>query len=91
MHYVTHKHHEGFRSFITGKKIAVAALVVVLIAAGFLIQKKSPVPDNNPVDLINPLMGTDSEFRLSNGNTYPAVAMPWGMNFWTPQTRKMGD
>lgn len=44
-----------------------------------------------PVDYVNILMGTDSEFLLSNGNTYPAVAMPWGMNFWTPQTGKMGD
>ena len=44
-----------------------------------------------PVDHVNILMGTDSEFLLSNGNTYPAVAMPWGMNFWTPQTGKMGD
>ncbi len=43
------------------------------------------------VDLVNPLMGTDSEFKLSNGNTYPAIARPWGMNFWTPQTGKMGD
>ena len=43
------------------------------------------------VDLANPLMGTDSEFKLSNGNTYPAIARPWGMNFWTPQTAKMGD
>ncbi len=42
-------------------------------------------------DLVNPLMGTDSEFLLSNGNTYPAIARPWGMNFWTPQTGKMGD
>lgn len=42
-------------------------------------------------DLVNPLMGTDSEFKLSNGNTYPAIARPWGMNFWTPQTGKMGD
>jgi predicted alpha-1,2-mannosidase len=41
--------------------------------------------------LANPLMGTDSEFLLSHGNTYPAVAMPFGMNFWTPQTRKNGD
>ena len=41
--------------------------------------------------LVNPLMGTDSEFKLSNGNTYPAIARPWGMNFWTPQTGKMGD
>src|SRR5665811_1949280 len=36
-------------------------------------------------------MGTDSEFKLSNGNTYPAIALPWGMNFWTPQTNKMGN
>jgi predicted alpha-1,2-mannosidase len=43
------------------------------------------------VSLVNPLMGTDSEFTLSNGNTYPAIARPWGMNFWTPQTGKMGD
>lgn len=44
-----------------------------------------------PVDYVNILMGTQSEFELSNGNTYPAVARPWGMNFWTPQTRKIGD
>lgn len=43
------------------------------------------------VSYVNPLMGTDSEFSLSNGNTYPAIAMPWGMNFWTPMTDKMGD
>lgn len=42
-------------------------------------------------DLVNPLDGTDSEFVLSNGNTYPAIATPWGMNFWTPMTSKMGD
>jgi len=44
-----------------------------------------------PVDYINPLIGSDSKFELSNGNTYPAIAMPWGMNFWTPQTNRMGD
>ena len=36
-------------------------------------------------------MGTQSSFELSAGNTYPAIAMPWGMNFWTPRTNKMGD
>ncbi len=45
----------------------------------------------DPADMVNPLMGTDSEFRLSAGNTYPAIALPWGMNFWTPQTRNMND
>jgi predicted alpha-1,2-mannosidase len=40
---------------------------------------------------VNPLMGTQSEFLLSNGNTYPAIALPWGMNFWAPQTGKMNN
>ncbi|HLS38075.1 MAG TPA: GH92 family glycosyl hydrolase [Sphingobacterium bovisgrunnientis] len=44
-----------------------------------------------PVDYVNTLMGTDSKVSLSNGNTYPAVGVPWGMNMWTPQTGKMGD
>lgn len=47
--------------------------------------------EKSPVDYVNPLMGTDSKYELSNGNTYPAVAMPWGMNFWTPQTGNMGE
>ena len=45
----------------------------------------------NPVDYVNPLIGTDSKYELSTGNTYPTIALPWGMNFWTPQTGKMGD
>ena len=45
----------------------------------------------NAVDFVNPLMGSDSDYGLSTGNTYPAIAMPWGMNFWVPQTGKMGD
>jgi len=45
----------------------------------------------SPVDLVNPLIGSDSKYELSNGNTYPAIALPWGMNFWTPQTNKMGN
>ncbi|MGJ1332514.1 GH92 family glycosyl hydrolase [Sphingobacterium siyangense] len=45
----------------------------------------------SPVDFVNPLIGTESKYELSNGNTYPAIARPWGMNFWTPQTGNMGD
>ena len=45
----------------------------------------------DPVDYVNPLVGTESKFSLSTGNTYPAIALPWGMNFWMPQTGKMGD
>lgn len=45
----------------------------------------------NPVDYVSTLVGTDSKYELSTGNTYPAIALPWGMNFWSPQTGKMGS
>jgi len=45
----------------------------------------------NVVDHVNPLMGTATKHEFSNGNTYPAIALPWGMNFWTPQTGPMGN
>ena len=63
-------------------------LLLPLFIAGMFLQL---VHAQQPVDYVNTLMGTDSEFKLSNGNTYPAIALPWGMNFWTPQTNKMGD
>ena len=44
-----------------------------------------------PVDYVSTLVGTASSFELSTGNTYPAIAMPWGMNCWVAQTGKMGD
>lgn len=45
---------------------------------------------STPVDHVNVLMGTSSEYVLSQGNTYPIIARPWGMNFWTPLTGDMG-
>lgn len=45
----------------------------------------------SPAELANPLMGTSSTFEFSHGNTYPAVAVPWGMNFWSPQTGENGS
>lgn len=44
-----------------------------------------------PVDYVNPLMGTQSTYSLSAGNTYPSVSLPWGMNAWSAQTGKNGD
>lgn len=44
-----------------------------------------------PIDYVSTLTGTLSKFELSTGNTYPAIALPWGMNFWVPQTGSMGD
>lgn len=68
-------------------------LIILLFVAVFAacVGEKEVIKEQNLVDFVNPLMGTDSEHSLSNGNTYPAVAVPWGMNFWTPQTGKMGN
>ena len=66
-------------------------VVTLLFVTITMVGQVSARTFKDPVDYVNILMGTQSEFALSNGNTYPAVARPWGMNFWTPQTRKIGD
>ena len=70
------------------KKIAILAASAVILAA-CCKEAKGPVSD--PVEYVNILGGTASTYELSTGNTYPAVAVPWGMNFWTPQTGRNGD
>lgn len=83
----------GNRSYLRGDRIhksfpSLLFIVFVLLSGvGCSDERKSE--NSNLADLVNPLMGTDSDFSLSTGNTYPAVAMPWGMNFWSPQTGKM--
>ncbi len=74
-------------------KIQILILITAALLAAVAACGPAPVEDAmpGPADLASPLMGTDSEYLLSHGNTYPAVALPWGMNFWTPQTRKNGD
>ncbi|MGM0619927.1 MAG: GH92 family glycosyl hydrolase [Bacteroidota bacterium] len=72
-----------------------SSILILLAAVLFSACEQSSTTTNSfledPAELVNPLMGTDSEFSLSNGNTYPAIARPWGMNFWAPQTNTMGD
>ena len=60
-------------------------LMICALSSALLIQAK------DWTQYVNPLMGTQSSYELSTGNTYPAISRPWGMNFWTPQTGKMGD
>lgn len=62
------------------------------VAAFFLLffSEKS-LAENKPVDYVSVLVGTQSKYELSTGNTYPVIALPWGMNFWAPQTGNMGD
>ena len=68
-------------------------LLMPVLLCGCASEKSTPPVSQSktPVDYVNPLVGTDSKPLLSNGNTYPAIALPWGMNFWTPQTGKMRD
>ena len=60
-------------------------IIICVLAYTFFAKAK------DRTQYVNPLMGSQSTFELSTGNTYPAIARPWGMNFWTPQTGKMGD
>ena len=64
--------------------------IVFLVCAAFMISFGARAI-TDPVQYVNPLVGSHSTGGLSTGNTYPAIALPWGMNFWTPQTGKMGD
>ena len=73
------------------KPIIIALSLLSIISCSDKATEKNTSQNFSLVDFVNPLMGTDSKFSLSNGNTYPAIAQPWGMNFWTPQTAKMGD
>ena len=63
-------------------------LLMVVSACNFCIAASR---NCDYVEYVNPLMGSQSMHSFSTGNTYPAIATPWGMNFWTPQTGKMGD
>ena len=65
-------------------------LLAALMAAG-CAEKAVTQFAENPADYVTTLAGSLSEHSFSTGNTYPATALPWGMNFWTPQTGKMGD
>lgn len=48
-------------------------------------------PAGGLVQYAHTLQGTNSDFGLSYGNTYPATALPFPMNTWSPQTGKDGD
>ncbi len=66
-------------------------LFAVLVTIIFTVNSQVVTAISDPVEWINPLMGTDSKPSMSNGNTYPSICVPWGMNFWMPQTGSMGD
>ena len=76
------------RKITTQLLVALSATLLLASCGGAVATSDA---STSPADYVNPLVGTLSEFALSTGNTYPAIARPWGMNFWSPQTGKMGN
>ena len=74
-------------SLVDMKKLIILSFIGLLAACSH--EKPEMVTD--PVEYVSTLTGTLSHHAFSTGNTYPAIALPWGMNFWTPVTGKMGD
>lgn len=67
------------------KEGLIAFIIILVSSCSGIVEKR------DLVDYVNPLTGTFSSLELSNGNTYPTVCLPFGMNNWAPHTGKMGD
>lgn len=70
------------------KRLLLTTAAIFLLGA---CSTHKPEMVTDPVEYVSTLTGTLSHHAFSTGNTYPATALPWGMNFWTPVTGKMGD
>ena len=83
---------KAFGATVRNSLATLSAIGLILPMPSIAIaQARGATQTESLADLVNPLMGTDSDYTLSYGNTYPAVAVPWGMNFWSPVTGKMGS
>ncbi len=72
-------------------KSSTYSLIILFLSFITAVKSHAGINTHSPVDYVNTLVGTQSKHSLSAGNTYPAVALPWGMNFWSAQTGNMGD
>jgi len=62
--------------------------IIILLQCCFLfVQARQP----DLLRYVNTLQGTDSDPKLSYGNTYPTIGLPFGQHFFSPQTGKNGD
>lgn len=77
------------KSYLMVAVLTGAAAVSGLCDAG--ASGRGQASDRDLVHYVNTLQGTNSEFKITHGNTYPTVALPFGMHTWTPQTGRNGD
>ncbi len=57
----------------------------------FLFQAVPAIQAQDLTPYVLPLTGSLSDYELSNGNTYPCIALPFAMNHWTPVTAMNGE
>ena len=71
-------------------KYLFAILILLSSCGNVTVTKTNKIDKVDPVDYVSILVGTQSKFELSTGNTYPAIARPWGMNFWSERWATVG-
>jgi len=59
---------------------------IALLMNGVIVQAQ-----NDLTKYALPVVGTQNEYQFANGNVYPCIALPFGMNHWTPQTAMNGE
>ena len=64
---------------------------ILILAIAFVTSRDLAAGEPSLASLPNPLQGTDSYSGYSHGNTYPAVAVPFPMNIWSPYTQPAKD
>ena len=72
-------------------KLKDTLIVLALLGAVSCSEGAAAEGEKSPVDYVSTLVGSMSKPEFSSGNTYPAVARPWGTHFWTPMTGTMGN
>jgi predicted alpha-1,2-mannosidase len=55
------------------------------------IGAEPPDTRRQPADFVDTRRGSNANGNYSRGNTFPAVALPRGFNFWTPVTDASGN
>ena len=79
------------KSFYAKSIFTVSMLACAIFTDGLAAYGKDSGPSRDLVQYANTLQGTNSEFRFTHGNTFPAVTLPFGMHTWTPQTGVNGN
>ena len=84
----------SFRAPLLSFRAKPRNLILIAVIAGMtgnLLSCSRTAEDIHLSDYVSTFVGTQSDWTFSTGNTYPAIALPWGMNFWTPMTAERED